>query len=148
MEWQVKEFEQLSVNELYQIMRLRLKVFVDEQNCCAYEELDNRDSQCYHVFTYGDNGVVAAYCRILPPGVAYDETSIGRVVVDKNYRRNKLGFEMMKQAINFIEKEMKETKIKISAQTYVVDFYKGLGFEVISEEYLEENIPHVKMKRG
>lgn len=148
MKWQVKAFNELSVEELYQIMRLRLKVFVDEQNCCAYEELDNRDSKCYHLFTYGEDEKVVAYCRILPPGLAYEETSIGRVVVDQAYRRNKLGFEMMEQAIEFIGTILKEEAIKISAQTYVVEFYKSLGFKVISEEYLEENIPHVKMKRG
>lgn len=147
MNWQIKSFENLSPDELYEIIKLRLKVFVSEQQCVAYDDLDDKDKKSYHVFTY-DKGQVVAYCRILPPGVSYEETSIGRVVVDKEYRKNKLGYEMMQKAIEFVENELKEKEIKISAQTYVVNFYKSLGFTVISEEYLEENIPHMKMKRG
>lgn len=146
MNWQIKSFENLLPEELYDIIKLRIRVFVNEQNCEPYDDLDDKDKKSYHVFTY-DQGQVVGYCRILPPGISYEETSIGRVVVDKEYRRNKLGYEMMQQAIAFIENELKETAIKISAQKYVINFYKSLGFTVISEEYLEDNIPHMKMKR-
>lgn len=147
MKWKIKKFEELLPEELYEIIKLRLEVFVGEQNCCAHEDLDNKDKKSHHLFTYDEDKVVA-YCRILPSGISYQEASIGRVVVAKSYRRDKLGYQMMEKAIKFVESEFGENQIKISAQSYIISFYESLGFKVISEEYLEDNIPHVKMLRG
>lgn len=147
MKWQVKKFQDLLPEELYEILKLRLEVFVGEQNCCAHEDLDNKDKKSYHLFTFDENRVIA-YCRILPPGLSYEEASIGRVVVAKSYRRDRLGYQMMQEAIQFVENNLHENQIKISAQSYIIPFYESLGFKIISQEYLEENIPHVKMLRN
>ena len=81
----------------------------------------------------------------MPPGVSYEQASIGRVIVKKEYRGQKLAQQMLGKAIEFIIEEMKETKIKIQAQEYLVSFYRTFGFKPISESYLEDGIPHVDM---
>ena len=144
MIWQIKRFDKLTPNELYDVVKLRLEVFIGEQGC-SYEDLDDRDKEASHVFLYDADNVVA-YCRILDAGVAYDETSIGRVCVHKNYRNQGLAREMMQKAMEYVKDENKDNQIKISAQSYILPFYESLGFEAISEPYLEEGIEHRKMK--
>lgn len=144
MTWQIKRFNKLAPKELYDIIKLRLEVFIGEQGC-SYEDLDDRDKEAFHVFLY-DADQVIAYCRILDAGIAYDEHSIGRVCVHKNYRSQGMAKEMMQKSMEFIKQENAENQIKISAQSYIIPFYESLGFEVISEPYLEEGIEHRKMK--
>ncbi|WP_411682723.1 GNAT family N-acetyltransferase [Clostridium thailandense] len=143
MNWNIKKFSQLKVEELYKILALRNKVFIVEQEC-AYLDCDDKDFNSYHLFSEED-GELVAYVRILEKGVSYDEISIGRVMVNKNYRGKGISREMMLKAIEFIEKTLKETTIKIQAQAYLLDFYNSLGFKGVSEEYLEDNIPHIDM---
>ena len=92
-----------------------------------------------------DDDRVVGYIRILDRGISYDEVSIRRVMVDSQYRGNGLAGNLMKSAIDFIEHSMNERKIRISAQSYLTDFYKNLGFKIESEEYLEDLIPHIEM---
>lgn len=143
MNWNIKKFNQLKVEELYKILALRNKVFIVEQEC-AYLDCDDKDFNSYHLFCE-ENGEVVAYVRILEKGVSYDEISIGRVTVNKNYRGKVISREMMLKAIEFIENTLKETTIKIQAQAYLLNFYSSLGFKGVSEEYLEDNIPHIDM---
>lgn len=143
MEYKIKAFEELNTKELYSILRLRSEIFVVEQNC-VYQDLDNKDLSGYHLMAI-DNNEIVAYLRILPKGVSYKEMSIGRFVVRKDYRRNNLGLELLNKALKFIGENLKEKEVRISAQVYVKELYKKAGFIEVSEEYLEDDIPHVEM---
>ncbi|MDG3181697.1 GNAT family N-acetyltransferase [Streptococcus parasuis] len=143
MQWEIKAFDQLSLQELYTILTLRTNVFVVEQ-ACPYPDLDGKDPNCLHLLGT-INGELVAYLRILPAGLRYDEVSIGRVVVKPSHRGKGLGRLMMEQAIHCITNEWKESQIKIGAQAYLEKFYQSLGFEPVSEVYLEDDIPHLDM---
>ncbi|HEM3517748.1 TPA: GNAT family N-acetyltransferase [Streptococcus suis] len=143
MQWEIKSFDQLSLQELYGILTLRVDVFVVEQ-ACPYPEVDGKDPNCLHLLGM-DNGELVAYLRILPAGLSYDEVSIGRVVIKPSHRGKGLGRPMMEQAIHFITNEWKERQIKIGAQAHLEKFYSSLGFEPVSEVYLEDDIPHLDM---
>ncbi|HEM6489290.1 GNAT family N-acetyltransferase [Streptococcus suis] len=143
MQWEIKAFDQLSLQELYTILTLRVDVFVVEQ-ACPYPEVDGKDPNCLHLLGM-DNGELVAYLRILPAGLSYDEVSIGRVVIKSSHRGKGLGRPMMEQAIHFITNEWKESQIKIGAQAHLEKFYSSLGFEPVSEVYLEDGIPHLDM---
>ena len=144
MKWSLKTFQSLTNNELYTILKARIDVFVVEQEC-AYEEIDNYDQESMHYFLTIDNQV-AAYVRILPSNTKYKEVSIGRVLVTKNHRQNGYAKLIMRKAIQFITEEWQENDIKIQAQAYLHKFYSELGFEQISEIYLDDDIPHIDMK--
>ncbi|HEL2110753.1 TPA: GNAT family N-acetyltransferase [Streptococcus suis] len=143
MKWEIKAFDQLSLQELYTILTLRTDVFVVEQ-ACPYPEIDGKDPSCLHLLGT-DNGELVAYLRILPGGLSYDEVSIGRVVIKPSHRGKGLGRPMMEQAIHYITTEWKESQIKIGAQAHLAKFYGSLGFEAVSEVYLEDDIPHLDM---
>lgn len=146
MNWQIKDFQGLSNDELYSIMKARVDVFVVEQEC-AYEEIDNYDQSAMHLFLTIEN-YIAAYVRILPSKTKYQEVSIGRVLVTKDYRANGYAKLIMKKAIQFVRDEWKESAIKIQAQNYLHKFYSELGFVQISDVYLDDNIPHIDMIWG
>lgn len=143
MIWKIKSFDELSNIELYKILRARSEVFVVEQTC-PFLDIDGKDLDCYHIFLEDSNEILA-YARILPRGVAYNEASIGRVIVSINHRIHGYGRTLMTNAIDFLINELKENKIKIQAQSYLCKFYESLGFKPISDEYLEDDIPHVDM---
>lgn len=143
MEWFIKSFDELSKDELYDILKKRIDVFVVEQDC-PYEEIDDRDKQSYHIFLKEDEKILA-YSRILEAGISFEEASIGRVLVDKNVRGNGLACDMMNRAINFITNNLRYNIIRISAQEYLIGFYENLGFKKVSNVYLEDDIPHVEM---
>ncbi|HFI0633742.1 TPA: GNAT family N-acetyltransferase [Streptococcus suis] len=143
MQWEMKAFDQLSLQELYTILTLRTDVFVVEQ-ACPYPEVDGKDPNCLHLLGM-DNGELVAYLRILPAGLSYDEVSIGRVVIKPSHHGKGLGRSMMEQAIHFITNEWEESQIKIGAQAHLEKFYGSLGFEAVSEVYLEDDIPHLDM---
>lgn len=143
MSWQMKKFDELTAEEIYEILKLRTEVFIVEQEC-AYQDCDGRDKNAYHLF-YTQDGKIVSYLRILEKGICYDEIAIGRVLVDKKYRGNGLARESMVRAIDFIENHLKEKTIRISAQKYLINFYKSLGFKEVSDVYLEDNIPHIEM---
>ncbi|PWA05576.1 GNAT family N-acetyltransferase [Flavobacterium psychrotolerans] len=144
--WKIKSFEALSVSELYSILKLRSEVFVVEQNC-IYQDIDNKDYKALHLV--GEyQGKIIAYSRLFKPGDYFERASIGRVVIDVNYRDKKWGHDLMQQAISGIESHFGETKITISAQLYLRKFYESHGFTKTSDMYLEDDIPHIEMKRG
>jgi ElaA protein len=144
IKWVTKKFEALSVVELYQILRLRSEIFVVEQNC-AYQDLDNKDQNALHLFGEFE-GKIIAYSRLFKAGDYFDCSSIGRVVVDENYRDKKFGHDLIKQGIAEIRNHFNEENITISAQLYLKKFYESHGFIQTSEMYLEDDIPHIEMK--
>lgn len=143
MDWFNKPFEKLTNDELYALLKLRVDVFVVEQDC-PYPELDNYDQQAIHYFLK-INEEFAAYVRILPSNSKYEEVSIGRVLVLKKFRRQGYAQQIMQKAIDYVMNEWKETRIKVQGQEYLKDFYSGFGFEQVSESYLEDGIPHIDM---
>lgn len=145
MNWKVKKFLELSIQEVYNILRLRAAIFVVEQNC-VYQDLDGKDENSIHVFA-SDSENIVAYARIVLPGISYQEISIGRVVVAEGYRYQKLGFNVMKKAMNIIELEMGKQPIRISAQSHLEKFYRSLDFKPTGKSYLEDGIPHIEMLR-
>lgn len=146
MKIQIKTFDELTVRELYDILNLRNQVFVVEQNC-TYLDTDGADSRAHHVAVYGSSGELAAYARIFSPGIKYSEASIGRVVVNPLYRGTRLGHLLMEHAVKAVEDLYATTAITISAQAHLQRFYAKHGFETVSGEYMEDDIPHVKMTR-
>ena len=141
---QFKPFCELSTKELYQIMMLRHEVFIVEQ-ACAYQDCDGKDLHAWHLMIK-EAGQLAGYLRILPKGLAFEEVSIGRLVVAPSARGRGLAKKLMQDAIAFIRHDLHENKIRISAQAYLQSFYEDLGFEVASEIYLEDDIPHLEMR--
>jgi ElaA protein len=146
IKWELKKFNELSVEELYDILKLRSEVFVVEQNC-VFLDMDDRDQLSYHLQGRVENKLIA-YVRILPPGLAYDEPSIGRVVSSPSYRRKGAGKELMKTAIKETLQLYGNHTIMIGAQLYLKGFYESLGFVGCSEIYLEDDIQHIKMIRN
>lgn len=144
--WIIKKFDELSLNELYEIARSRFEVFVQEQKIICEEELDGIDNKCIHVFLEEDKRI-AAYCRIVPSGINYENISIGRVLVIKDHRKKGLAQEMLNVTIDYIKETLLENKIVLSSQLYVKELYESVGFVVSSEIYEEAGIPHVKMYR-
>ena len=145
MQIKVKTFDELTTEELYQIMRLRSEVFVVEQDC-VYQDLDNKDQKATHIFAE-KNSQIVAYTRMFAPGDYFDSTSIGRVVVAKDQRKYGYGKEIMRASLEVATEKFTDSQIEISAQTYLTKFYTELGFQITGNEYLEDGIPHVKMIR-
>jgi ElaA protein len=139
----IKTFSELDIEDLYQILRLRSEVFVVEQDC-VYQDIDNKDQNAIHIY-YKENDEIVAYTRIFKPGYYYENPSIGRVVVSKKNRGKYLGKKVMMDSIEYIKQNIKGEKIELSAQKYLDNFYKDLGFYKIGEDYLEDGIPHQRM---
>lgn len=143
--FKIKPFEALSVVELYSVLQLRSEVFVVEQNC-VYQDIDGKDKKALHVIGEFE-GQTVAYCRLFKSGDYFDQASIGRVIVKENYRDKKWGHDLIKEAIGAIQSHFGESQITISAQLYLKRFYESHGFVQTSEEYLEDGIPHIEMKK-
>lgn len=142
-----KSFNRLNINELYEIVKSRYEVFACEQKITSENDFDDKDKECIHLFAMdNENQKVIGYCRLLPPGLSYEEASIGRVLVLKEYRNKGLAKEMMLKAIEEIEKNYNTSNITLLAQTYIKNLYISVGFKEVSGEYEEAGIPHVKMK--
>jgi ElaA protein len=144
--WQIKRFNELSVAELYSVLQLRSEVFVVEQNC-VYQDIDYKDQKAIHLL--GElNGNLVAYARLFKPKDYFEHASIGRVVVQPTHRDLKLGHELMQHSIEAIQQYFGENQITISAQLYLKKFYESHGFIQTSEMYLEDDIPHIEMKKN
>ncbi len=146
LETKVKRFHALKVQELYEILQLRSAIFVVEQDC-VYQDVDGKDSKALHVIGT-KNGKVVAYTRIFKPGDYFEVSSIGRVAVCKEKRKYGYGIIIMNASIKAIQDNFNATQIKLSAQTYLIKFYKDLGFKETGETYLEDGIPHIQMVRN
>ena len=128
LKWKISAFEQLSASELYQLLQLRSEVFVVEQNC-----------------VYQDR--IVAYARLFAPGKYFKLSSIGRVVISREYRDRKWGHDLMRMAITGIHRHFDAVDVEISAQLYLKKFYEFHGFEAVGDTYLEDDIPHIRMTR-
>ena len=141
MELSAKRFDELTNSELYDILKLRVNTFVVEQNC-PYPELDDKDQDALHVFLRDEEGI-QAYLRIMGRGVSSEYVSIGRVVAVK--RRCGFGSRVLEEGIRLAKERFGAEKIYLEAQTYARTLYEKHGFRQISEEFLEDGLPHIKM---
>ncbi|KAA0991717.1 GNAT family N-acetyltransferase [Dyadobacter aurulentus] len=145
LNWQFKTFDELSKEELYQLLRLRTQVFVVEQRCC-FLDMDNKDQLCHHLLGYRDDALVAV-SRIVPPGLSYIYPSIGRIAVSSAARGIGAGVELLNISIGMTEKLYGKVTIRIGAQLYLKRFYESFGFIQSSEIYPEDEIDHIEMTR-
>lgn len=146
LHFKTKTFNELTTTELYAILQLRSEVFVVEQNC-VYQDIDFKDQKAVHVLGYFENQLVA-YSRLFNAGDYFENASLGRVIVAEKYRAKKWGNDLLIEAISSIKKYFNQTKITISAQLYLQKFYENHGFFATSVTYLEDDIPHIEMKKN
>ncbi|CUP72646.1 acetyltransferase [Clostridium baratii] len=140
-----KEFNELTLKELYMISRERFEVFVCEQKITCENEFDNRDEECIHIYIQEGEKFVG-YLRILPKGLEYDDApAIGRVLITKEFRKMGIGKIMLRAAIRYIKENFDSNIIKLSSQEYVKSLYESVGFKISSDIYDEAGIPHVEM---
>ena len=145
MNWSIKKFNQLDINNLYSILKLRSEVFVLEQKC-PYLDIDEKDQKALHIFSLDNKDDCIAYGRILKPDDYYKNyIAITRIVIRKKDRNKQLGYELVKKLIEICKENYKEKKIKISAQKHLQNFYEKCGFVFKGENYLEDEIPHCAM---
>ncbi|MDH3772490.1 MAG: GNAT family N-acetyltransferase [Nitrospirota bacterium] len=147
-QWEVKTFQQLTVDELFDVLQLRVDVFVVEQQC-AYRELDEYDRhvETRHLSGRNEGGQLIAYARLLPTGLRYPEVNVGRFVVKADSRKQGIGHQLLQTALQEVSRCWPKTSMKISAQDYLQAFYAQYGFIRVSEVYLEDGIPHVEMRK-
>ncbi|MEC7084208.1 MAG: GNAT family N-acetyltransferase [Bacteroidota bacterium] len=138
----IKRYNDLSKDQFFDILKLRIEIFVVEQ-CCYYQELDNEDKEAFHVSIYND-GIIVAVGRIIP-NLHNKEVKIGRIAVKMEHRKKGLAYKMMKDIMNFISKKYKNFSVLLSAQTYLIEFYQSFGFKEIGSTYLEDGIEHINM---
>ena len=141
MELITKHFSELSAEELYDILKARVDVFVVEQNC-PYPEIDGKDKDAYHLFLRDENGI-AAYLRVLKSGVSFPEPALGRILTTR--RGEGLGARIVNEGIRFVEETLGAEKIRIEAQVYAKGFYEKLGFRQCSEPFMDDGIEHIEM---
>ena len=143
MEWICKKFNELTANELYAILQLRNEVFVVEQNC-VFQDADDKDQYCHHVMGWKNHKLIA-YTRIVPAGISYVETSIGRVVTSPKERGTGIGRELMQKSIEASNMLYGQVPIRIGAQLYLKKFYESFKFQKVGNIYMEDGIEHVEM---
>lgn len=138
----IKPYNELSKDQFFDILKLRIEIFVVEQ-CCYYQELDDEDKVAFHVSIYND-GIIVAVGRIIP-NFYNKEVKIGRIAVKMEYRKKGIAYIMMKDIMNFISKKYNNFSVLLSAQTYLIEFYQSFGFKEIGSMYLEDGIEHINM---
>jgi len=146
MQWLLKKFDELTPHQLYAVLRLRNEVFVVEQQC-VFQDADDKDQCSYHLLGFND-GLLAAYTRLVPPGEIYEESSIGRVVTSPAVRRSGAGRELMLRSIDAVYELFGRQPIRIGAQLYLKNFYESFGFTQVSDIYLEDGIEHIYMLKN
>jgi ElaA protein len=145
LDWRSQPFDRLGAGELYAVLALRAAVFVVEQQC-VYQDVDGKDPQAHHLAAWhGDH--LAAYARLLPPGVSFPEVSIGRVVTAPEYRGTGLGRLLVARSVALCAQLYGAQPIRIGAQSRLKAFYAGFGFVPSSADYIEDGIPHLLMLR-
>jgi ElaA protein len=149
LRWRCCRFAELSLDDLYDLLKLRAEVFVCEQTC-AYLDPDEKDRnpQAHHLLGRAPDGHLAAYLRLLPPGLSFPEASFGRVVTAPNERGRGYGHALVIEGLRHLASLWPQSDIQIGAQAYLVDYYAKHGFVVCSEPYDEDGIPHRHMRRG
>jgi len=143
--WTLQQFSELTNADLYELLKLRSAIFVVEQNC-VFPDMDDKDYSSYHLCGWKDEKLVA-YTRVLPPGLAYENCSIGRVVTAASVRRQGVGRILMKKSIEACQQLFSSQDIEIGAQLYLEQFYGSFQFKREGEVYLEDGIDHIHMRR-
>ncbi|MDT0642705.1 GNAT family N-acetyltransferase [Zunongwangia sp. F363] len=143
MEIEIKEFPDLNLEELYEILQLRSEIFVVEQDC-VYQDIDGKDQKALHILGKKE-GKIVAYTRCFDNGFYFEEAAIGRVLVKMEERKYGYGHKIMQASIAAIKERFKTENIKLSAQQYLIKFYESHGFSTTGEGYLEDGIPHIAM---
>jgi len=138
-----KSFNELTSKEIYEILHLRQKVFVEEQNC-AYVDSDFRDQKSLHLLVYDQNKLIG-YLRLIKMDKYQDCPSIGRIVLARAYRSNGIGKQLIEEGIKKSQQLFSNIEIKISAQLGLKEYYEDLGFSIKGEKYLEDGIEHIQM---
>lgn len=148
LDWRFSRFDELTLRELHDIYQARQKVFSVEQNC-AYLDVDGCDEQAWHLAAWvpGERQLLA-YARLIPPGIKYDEPSMGRVITTDAARGMGLGRELVRRVIVHTAQVLPGHGLRISAQSRLEAFYQGFGFEIVGERYLEDGILHTEMVRA
>lgn len=141
-EIKIKAFDELTLTELYELLRLRAEVFVVEQNC-AYQDLDGIDHNAVQLFTLDDNGLCTSCARIYPCDAASGVMRIGRLISKERGKGN--GMRLLNACIEECRLHGAD-EIRLHAQQYAIGFYEKAGFVVCSEVFFEDGIPHVEMK--
>lgn len=144
MDFIIKHFNELSTTELYEILKTRFEIFVTEQEC-IYQDLDDRDQDAIHVFCYNEKGRVAACLRVFWKDEAGGIAQIGRVVTLEHGKG--IGGQLLHHGVNVAVNDFKAKKIYLEAQEYAIGYYAKEGFTVVSEPFMEDGIPHVKMEK-
>ena len=144
IQYKCLKFNELSPFDLYELLKLRCQVFIVEQTC-IYQDLDDKDQYAIHLVGTDEQQNLLTYARILPPGISYDECSIGRVIVAESLRGKGEGHRLMKASMDFISLTYGPTPVRISAQSHLEKFYISQGFNSTGKAYLEDGIPHVEM---
>lgn len=138
-------FNQLSNQQLYDILKLRQDVFIIEQNC-FYEDIDNNDNAAFHILFYEDNNLIA-YSRLFAPNIMFEHAcAIGRIIVKNTHRLRGFGHLVMKESINWCETNYPGIDIAIEAQAHLKRYYANFGFEAIGDEYDLDGIKHLIMR--
>lgn len=144
-DFKIKEFNELNINELYEICKSRYEVFACEQKIFQENDFDDIDKKVLHLFLEENNRVIA-YARLIRSGIKGSYASIGRVLVIKECRRKGIATKLMKKGVEVLRERFNEEEIIISAQFYVKKLYEDAGFKIISDIYDEVGISHVEMK--
>ena len=142
--WLTKPFAELTLKQLYEVLKLRQDVFIVEQECC-YDDIDSADDAAVHMLVVGSDEQLVAYLRLFEPGVRCDEASIGRIIVSRAARGVGLGKRLVEQGIDYCQSAFPNAGIRIEAQAHLQKFYADCGFETVSESRLVDGIPHVDM---
>lgn len=143
LKFQTKSFHELTNFEVYEMLQLRSQIFVVEQNC-IYQDIDGKDQIALHILSK-DQEKIIAYARIFPPENKEKEAVIGRVVVHPEFRKQKAGHQLIEYAVNYLENNFELSRISMSAQSHLKNFYGANGFKPVGPEYLEDDIPHIQM---
>ncbi|KQV88841.1 GNAT family N-acetyltransferase [Pelomonas sp. Root1237] len=146
MRWNCLRFDELSVQQLYSVLALRSEVFVVEQNC-VFLDIDGLDPQTWHLLGSGDDGKLKAYARLIPPGLKAPEALIGRVVTSPAARSGGVGRALMAEALVHCARLWPAHAITLHAQAHLERFYASFGFVSVGEQYIEDGIPHVEMRK-
>ncbi len=146
IQWNIKTFQELESDQLYDLLKLRVEVFVVEQQC-TYRELDeyDRHPETRHISGRSEGGELIAYARILPPGLCHPEVNLGRFVVKADFRKQGIGHQLLQKALQEIGGWWPVMPIRMAAQSHLHRFYAQYGFIQVSDGYLEDGIPHVDM---
>ncbi len=147
--WIFRYFNELGLQQLYDLLAERQRVFIVEQSC-PFQDADRVDLECWHLLGYmnfSDKPELAVYSRLVPAGVTFAQASIGRIITSEKARGTGAGLALVHESIRRLEGLWGKVPIKIGAQRYLIKFYGKFGFEVVGEPYIEDGIPHVHMLR-